>query len=145
MTLCSFRQVQCACAHFQFINRRSNLIEMNFARSGLLVMLAVCALICVSTSGCFADSGPTSQLTYKCGARITANSPVIGGTRYGRLIRLQYNGGYNGNLIATFEAWPNNYGIYRSTDDGLSWTQIVAPLLSSTPGWKMQVEPDLFE
>jgi len=108
-------------------------------------MLAVCASICVPTSDCFADSGPTSQLTYKCGARITANSPVIGGTRYGRLIRLQYNGGYNGNLIATFEAWPNNYGIYRSADDGLSWTQIVAPLLSSTPGWKMQVEPDLFE
>ena len=112
---------------------------------GIIVILEFCALFCVSTADCFADSGPTSQLTYKCGARITASSPVIGGTRYGRLIRLQYNGGYNGNLIATFEAWPNNYGIYRSTDDGLSWTQIVAPLLSSTPGWKMQVEPDLFE
>ena len=89
--------------------------------------------------------GTNQPLTYLCGTRITANSPVIGGTRYGRLIRLQHNGSYNGNLIATFEAWPNNYGIYRSTDDGLSWTQIATPLLSSTPGWEMQVEPDLFE
>ena len=112
---------------------------------GIIVIMAFCALFCVSTADCFADSGPTSQLTYKCGTRITANSPVIGGTRYGRLIRLQHNGSYNGNLIATFEVWPNNYGIYQSTDDGLSWAQIVAPLLSSTPGWKMQVEPDLFE
>ncbi len=112
---------------------------------GISALLAVCALICVSTPDCFADSGPTSQLTYKCGTRITANSPVIGGTRYGRLIRLQHNGSYNGNLIATFEAWPDYYGIYRSTDDGLTWTEIEVPFLSSTPGWEMQVEPDLFE
>src|SRR5580692_8840781 len=110
---------------------------MNFMRIGILVLLPVCALICVSTADCFADSGPTSQLTYTCGTRITANSPVIGGTRYGRLIRLQQNGSYNGNLIATFEAWPDNYGIYRSTDDGLSWTQISTNTLSSISGWKM--------
>ena len=118
---------------------------MSFKTYGLVVMLAVCALICASTADCFADSGPTSQLTYTCGTRITANSPVIGGTRYGRLIRLQQNGSYNGNLIATFEAWPDNYGIYRSTDDGLTWTQISTNLLSSISGWKMRIEPDLFE
>src|SRR5271156_6333901 len=106
---------------------------MNFVRSGILVLLAVCAIICVSAASCFADSTMSTVLAYKCGTRITANSPVIGGTRYGRLIRLQYNGSNNDNLIATFEAWPNNFGIYRSTDDGLSWTQIVAPFLSSTP------------
>jgi hypothetical protein len=107
--------------------------------------LAVCALFRVSTPDGYADSSPSTVLAYTCGTRITANSPIVGGTRYGRLIRLQHDGSCNGNLIATFEAWPNNFGIYQSSDDGLTWTQIAAPLLSSTSGWKMRVEPDLFE
>ncbi len=84
-------------------------------------------------------------LPYTCGTRITASSPVNGGTRYGRIIRLQYNGSANGTLIATYESWPNDFRFYRSTDDGLTWTQIGAPVLSSTTGWVMKVEPDLYE
>jgi hypothetical protein len=93
----------------------------------------------------FADSNIGTVLTYTNGTRITASSPVNGGTRYGRIIRLQHNGSANGTLIATYESWPNNFGFYKSLDDGLTWTQIGAPTLSSIPNWTMKVEPDLFE
>src|SRR5580704_15277850 len=88
---------------------------------------------------------PTSQMTYLCGTRITATSPVNGGVRYSRLIRLQHNGSYNGSLVATFEAFPNYLGIYRSTDDGFTWTDFSTPFLGSISGWSMKAEPDLFE
>ena len=103
------------------------------------------ALACGLASSGFADSKIGTVLTYTNGTRITASSPVVGGTRYGRLIRLQHSGSANGRLIATFEAWPNDFRFYQSTDDGLSWTQIGAPVLSSTTGWVMKVEPDLYE
>jgi hypothetical protein len=92
-----------------------------------------------------ADSDMGTVLPYTCGTRITATSPVNGGTRYGRILRLQHNGTANGTLIATYECWPSDFHFYRSTDDGYSWTQIGAPILSSIPNWVMKVEPDLFE
>ncbi len=113
----------------------------NQLRSLLLGGAFVCGLV---SSG-FADSKIGTVLTYTNGTRITANSPVVGGTRYGRLIRLQHSGSANGRLIATFEAWPNDFRFYQSADDGLTWTQISAPVLSSTTGWVMKVEPDLYE
>jgi hypothetical protein len=96
-------------------------------------------------ANCFADSDMHTVLGYTSGARITAGSPVNGGTRYGRIIRLQYNGVYNGTLIATYESWPNDFRFYKSTDDGFTWTQIGAQTLSSISGWVMKVEPDLYE
>ena len=93
----------------------------------------------------FADSDMGTVLPYTTGTRITPSSPVNGGTRYGRIIRLQHSGSVNGTLIATYESWPNNFNFYRSTDDGFTWTQIGAPTLSSIPNWVMKVEPDLFE
>ncbi|HEY4414995.1 MAG TPA: RICIN domain-containing protein, partial [Verrucomicrobiae bacterium] len=92
-----------------------------------------------------ADSKLDTVLSYTCGTRITADSPVNGGTRYGRIIRLQNNGSANGTLLATYESWPNDFHFYKSTDDGLTWAQIGAPILSSISGWVMKVEPDLFE
>ena len=96
-------------------------------------------------SSSFADSDMGTVLPYTTGTRITSDSPVNGGTRYGRIIRLQNSGSFNGTLIATYESWPNDFRFYKSTDDGLSWIQIGAPILSSIPGWVMKVEPDLFE
>ena len=84
-------------------------------------------------------------LPYTCGTRISASSPVNGGTRYGRILRLQNNGSANGTLVATYESWPNDFRFYKSVDDGLTWTQTGAPILSSLPNWVMKVEPDLFE
>ena len=93
----------------------------------------------------FADSDTGTVLPYTTGTRITADAPVNGGTRYGRIIRLQNSGSVNGTLIATFESWPNDFRFYKSTDDGLTWAQISAPILSSAAGWVMKVEPDLYE
>ncbi len=97
----------------------------------------------VTTS--FADSSTGTVLTYTNGTRITAASPVVAGTRYGRVIRLQHSGSVNGTLIATFEAWANDFGIYRSTDDGFNWSQIATTTETQYPGWQFKVEPDLFE
>ena len=104
-----------------------------------------CTLVCVSTPDCIADSTPSTLLTYTCGTIITAASPVNPGVRYGRIIRLQNNDSYNGILVATFEVYPNYLGIYRSTDDGFTWTQMSTPFLDSISGWSMKAEPDLFE
>ena len=110
-----------------------------------MLIMAVWGLVWISTAECIADSTASTVQTYTCGNIITANSPVNGGVRYGRIVRLQYNGSYNGNLIATFEAYPNYLGIYQSTDDGYTWTRIVVPYLSSVSGWTMRAEPDLLE
>ena len=107
--------------------------------------MVVCGLVRAATDDCIADSTASTALTYTCGTIITANSPVNGGVRYGRIIRLQYNGSYNGNLIATFEAYPDYLGICQSVDDGFTWEQTVVPYLSSVSGWTMRAEPDLFE
>jgi len=93
----------------------------------------------------FADSDMQTVLPYTSGTRITPGAVVNGGTRYGRLIRLQHNGSANGTLLATYECWPSDFRFFRSADDGRTWTQIGAPILSSIPGWVMKVEPDLFE
>src|ERR1035441_1515505 len=85
----------------------------------------------------FADSGTGTVLSYTNGTRITTGSPVVGGTRYGRIIRLQHSGSANGTLIATFEAWANDFGIYKSTDDGLTWTQIATTTETQYPGWQL--------
>lgn len=84
-------------------------------------------------------------LPHTTGTRITSDSLVGGGTRYGRIIRLLNSGSANGALIATFESWDHDFRFYKSTDDGLKWVQIAAPVLSSSPGWVMKVEPDLYE
>jgi hypothetical protein len=98
-----------------------------------------------SVPSSFADSGTSTVLSYTTGTIITPGSPVVAGTRYGRVIRLQYGGSANGTLIATFEAWANNFGIYRSTDDGLTWALIATTTETQFPGWQFKVEPDLFE
>ncbi|HZI33292.1 MAG TPA: RICIN domain-containing protein, partial [Candidatus Binatia bacterium] len=111
----------------------------------LQLFLLIGAFYFGSVSFGLADSDMGTVLPYTTGTRITPNSPVNGGTRYGRIIRLQHSGSANGTLIATYESWPNDFRFYRSTDDGFTWAQISAPILSSIPGWVMKVEPDLFE
>jgi hypothetical protein len=117
----------------------------NPVRNARLSLLFGGAFIFGWVASCFADSGISTVLTYTNGTRITSGSPVVGGTRYGRVIRLEHSGSANGTLIATFEAWANDFGIYKSTDDGLTWTQIATTTETQFPGWQFKVEPDLFE
>jgi len=92
-----------------------------------------------------ANSDMNTVLPFTSGTRITPGSPVQLGTRYGRIVRLGYSGASNGTLIATFESWPSEFGIYKSTDDGLTWTQIATTTETQLAGWTFKVEPDLFE
>lgn len=116
--------------------------QQNIAR---ILTILVCGVSFLAGIVCRADSDTHTVLAYTCGKRITADSPVVGGTRYGRIIRLRHNGAANGTLLATFECWPKNFPFFQSTDDGCMWTQVSAPVLSSIPNWAMKVEPDLFE
>ncbi|WTJ88683.1 RICIN domain-containing protein [Streptomyces sp. NBC_01537] len=69
------------------------------------------------------------------------------GTLYPRAMRLQHNGSANGTILATFEQYTNTtpvFPIYRSTDDGNSWTKI-SEVADTQNGWGMRWEPELFE
>ena len=52
---------------------------------------------------------------------------------YGRLIRLEHSGAANGELIATYEHFPNDFVIYQSNDDGLTWAGISTVVESTYP------------
>lgn len=92
-----------------------------------------------------ADSNEKTVISYTTGSPLALDAPKNWGTRYSRVIRLRYSGSANGQLIATFESWPADLGIYRSTDDGLTWTKIAPVVEKHTPGWNFRVEPDLLE
>jgi sucrose-6-phosphate hydrolase SacC (GH32 family) len=69
------------------------------------------------------------------------------GSLYPRALRLQHNGSANGTLLATFEQYTNTtpvFPIYRSTDNGTSWTKI-SDVADTQNGWGMRWEPQLFE
>ncbi|GAB2763990.1 RICIN domain-containing protein [Streptomyces bullii] len=69
------------------------------------------------------------------------------GSLYARGLRLQYNGSANGTLLATFEQYTNGtpvFPIYRSTDNGTSWTKI-SEVADTQNGWGMRWQPELFE
>ncbi|WP_086787059.1 RICIN domain-containing protein, partial [Streptomyces caniscabiei] len=69
------------------------------------------------------------------------------GSLYPRALRLQHNGSANGTILATFEQWTNGtpvFPIYRSTDNGNSWTKI-SEVADTQNGWGMRWEPELFE
>ncbi|NUP17397.1 MAG: ricin-type beta-trefoil lectin domain protein [Streptomyces sp.] len=69
------------------------------------------------------------------------------GSLYPRALRLQHNGSANGTILATFEQYTNTtpvFPIYRSTDNGDSWTKI-SDIADTQNGWGMRWEPELFE
>ncbi|MER5436790.1 RICIN domain-containing protein [Streptomyces sp. NPDC002588] len=69
------------------------------------------------------------------------------GSFYPRAMRLQHNGSANGTILATFEQYTTGtpvLPIYRSTDNGNSWTKI-SEVADTQNGWGMRWEPELFE
>ncbi|MFM9557894.1 MULTISPECIES: RICIN domain-containing protein [Streptomyces] len=69
------------------------------------------------------------------------------GSYYPRAMRLQHNGSANGTLLATFEQYRVDmpvFPIYRSTDNGASWTKI-SEVADTQNGWGMRWQPELFE
>jgi hypothetical protein len=75
-----------------------------------------------------------------------ANAPSPG-TLYPRAMRMKYSGASNGTMLATYEQWTSGtpvLPIYRSTDNGNTWTQI-SSVTDTQNGWGMRWEPDLYE
>ncbi|MEU1513294.1 RICIN domain-containing protein [Streptomyces sp. NPDC005811] len=69
------------------------------------------------------------------------------GSLYPRAIRLEHSGSSSGTLLATFEQYTSGrpvFPIYRSTDNGNSWTKI-SDVADTQNGWGMRWEPQLFE
>ncbi|MGW2525327.1 RICIN domain-containing protein [Streptomyces sp. NPDC001617] len=75
-----------------------------------------------------------------------SNAPAPG-SLYPRAIRLEHSGSSNGTMLATFEQSSSGmpvFPIYRSTNNGNSWTQI-SSVADTQNGWGMRWEPELFE
>ncbi|MEU6356557.1 RICIN domain-containing protein [Streptomyces sp. NPDC047072] len=69
------------------------------------------------------------------------------GSLYPRSLRLEHNGSANGTILSTFEQYTSGtpvFPIYRSTDNGNSWTKI-SDVADTQNGWGMRWEPQLFE
>jgi len=92
-----------------------------------------------------ADSSQFTTIPAPTGALIAPDSPVIPGVRYGRVIRLRHSGRQNGTLLATFESWPLEFGVYSSKDDGKSWKRLSTVHETQYPGFTLWAEPDLME
>ncbi|GAB3008989.1 hypothetical protein GCM10023080_088850 [Streptomyces pseudoechinosporeus] len=109
----------------------------------LLLALAVAAATLVLPAAGRADAiSRPSQTMYTP----PSNAPSPG-VFYPRAIRLQHNGSANGTMLATFEQYTSGtpvFPIYRSTDNGASWTKI-SEVADTQNGWGMRWQPELFE
>ena len=108
----------------------------------LVSLLVAVATLTLPAAGRAAAESRPSQTLYTPPA--DAPSP---GTFYPRAMRLQHNGAANGTILATFEQYTNGipvFPIYRSTDNGTSWTKI-SEVADTQNGWGMRWEPELFE
>jgi hypothetical protein len=107
----------------------------------LSLLVAVATLALPGAGPAVAEARP-SQTLYTP----PSNAPSPG-TFYPRAMRLQYNGSANGTILATFEQYTSGtpvFPIYRSTDNGKSWTKI-SEVADTQNGWGMRWEPELFE
>ncbi|MFF5985443.1 RICIN domain-containing protein [Streptomyces olindensis] len=108
----------------------------------LLVLIVAAATVVLPTAGRAHAVSRPSQTMYTPPS--TAPSP---GSLYPRALRLQHNGAANGTLLATFEQYTSGtpvFPIYRSTDNGDSWTKI-SDVADTQNGWGMRWQPELFE
>jgi hypothetical protein len=67
---------------------------------------------------------------------------------YPRAIRLSHSGSANGTLLATFalggDGTPRRFPVYRSADDGRTWTGPIGTVRDTQHGWSLGA-PTLFE
>ncbi|MGW5666312.1 RICIN domain-containing protein [Streptomyces sp. NPDC003758] len=108
----------------------------------LLALLAAAVALVLPASGQAHAISRATQTMYTSPS--TAPSP---GALYPRAVRLQYSGASNGNLLATFEQYSSGtpvFPIYRSTDNGNSWTQI-SSISDTHNGYGMRYQPFLYE
>ncbi|MER5428665.1 RICIN domain-containing protein [Streptomyces sp. NPDC002588] len=110
--------------------------------STAFALLAVVATLVLPAAGRADALARPSQTMYTPPSG--APSP---GSLYPRALRLQHNGSANGTILSTFEQYTSGtpvFPIYRSTDNGNSWTKI-SDVADTQNGWGMRWEPELFE
>ena len=64
---------------------------------------------------------------------------------YGRLLQLKHNGENNGVLFATSQWAANSFPLYRSDDDGKTWTFVTEIKEQITPALSGNWQPELYE
>ncbi|MGW5431588.1 RICIN domain-containing protein [Streptomyces sp. NPDC004059] len=108
----------------------------------LLALLAAAVALVLPAAGPAHAISRASQTMYTP----PSNAPSPG-SLYPRALRLQYSGSSNGTLLATFEQYSSGtpvFPIYRSTDNGNSWTQI-SSITDTHNGFGMRYQPFLYE
>ncbi|MFI7296137.1 RICIN domain-containing protein [Streptomyces sp. NPDC050121] len=108
----------------------------------LLALLAAAVALVLPVSGQAHAITRATQTMYTSPS--TAPSP---GALYPRGLRLQHSGSSNGTMLATFEQYSSGtpvFPIYRSTDNGNSWTQI-SSITDTHNGFGMRYQPQLYE
>jgi hypothetical protein len=119
--------------------RRSRLVALFLL---LLALIAAGSVLVLRSAGQAHAISRGSQTMYTP----PSNAPSPG-SLYPRAVRLQYSGSSNGTMLATFEQSTSGtpvFPIYRSTDNGNSWTKI-SNIADTRNGWGMRWEPDLYE
>ncbi|WP_022883037.1 sialidase family protein [Gryllotalpicola ginsengisoli] len=113
-------------------------------------MLAAAAVLAIG-GGALASSPAADAATTSSGVLYApSSSSSTEDASYPRVIRLEHNGSANGTLLATFSHMGDgtnkaNFPIYRSTDNGASWTSSPIGTVTETQhGWDLQ-GPTLYE
>ncbi|MGO4533902.1 ricin-type beta-trefoil lectin domain protein [Leifsonia sp. 2MCAF36] len=117
-----------------------------------LAALVVAASVALGFGGVVQSVSPAVAATTSSGV-LYAPSTASGSTEdasYPRVVRLQHSGSANGTLLATFALSGNgtakaSFPIYRSTDNGVTWTSSPIGTVTDTQhGWDLD-GPTLYE
>lgn len=134
--------------------RRSGSAPRSRRRSPMVVAaIAVFALAMTAALPAQAVTTGNGSLVYSppAGSSFNPEGGKPAGTTYAKNIVLKYSGSANGTQLVTFDKLVlvngvQVYPIYRSTDDGSSWTHVSDVVPSSTfPTFTRTAQPFLFE
>jgi hypothetical protein len=129
--------------HLPTFTPRRTLRRLGVVTAGLLL----------AVTGLAASALPAATAATTSGGTIYQPSTASGSTEdasYPRVIRLEHNGSANGTLLATFDhsgtGVPKaNFPIYRSTNNGVSWSSSPISTVTDTQhGWDLD-GPTLYE
>ncbi|WNM35750.1 RICIN domain-containing protein [Streptomyces sp. Li-HN-5-11] len=122
---------------------RHRVLPRTHAVTLLLALLA--AAVTVVLSGVSGKANAVARATQTM--YTSPSSAPSPGALYARALRMQHSGSSNGTMLATFEQYTSGtpvFPIYRSTDNGNSWTQI-SSISDTHNGYGLRYQPFLYE